>query len=104
MKAKWISINTKMPILNEIIYYKGNLHGQEARYIGDNKVELKNNTIDRFDEWKPKRHDYTTFRILHSDEVTRIEATGVVEDGLFTTEYTHDGVEYGAVIPLSRIN
>lgn len=104
MKSKWISVNTEVPILNEIIYYKGNLFGQEARYIGDDNVRIiHNENLDRFDEWKPKHAGYVTFNILHNDGVTKIEAKGLVDDGLFTTEYTLDGMDYSAVIPLSRI-
>jgi hypothetical protein len=103
MKAKWISINTKMPVLNEIIYYKGNLFGQQARYIGGNKVRLHDDREDLFDEWKPKVQDQATFSILHIDGVTKIEATGEVNDGLFIAEYTYNGMCYGATIPLGRI-
>jgi hypothetical protein len=103
MKTKWISINTKMPILNEIIYYKGNLGGREAIYIGGDNVLLKNGRSDRLDEWVPKHSGLSTFNILHNDGLTNIEAKGIVDDGLFTTEYTHEGMCYGAVIPLSRI-
>jgi hypothetical protein len=103
MKSRWININTKMPILNEIIYYYGSVHGQEARYIGDNKVELLNNTKDCFSEWKPKHPGQVTFNILHIDGVTKIQAKGEVHEGLFTGEYTYKGMCYGATMPLNRI-
>lgn len=103
MKTRWININTKIPILNEIIYYKGNEHGQEARYIGDNKVELLNSTKDCFHEWKPKHPGQVTFNILHIDGVTKIQAKGEVHEGLFTGEYTYKGMCYGATMPLNRI-
>lgn len=103
MKSKWISINNKMPILNEIIYYKGNLHGQEARHMGNGFVQSPNGEVDQFDEWKPKWPGFVTFKIFHIDGVTKIEAKGKVGDGLFTTEYKHQGMCYGATIPLSRI-
>jgi hypothetical protein len=103
MKTNWININTKLPILNEIIYYKGNIHGQEARYIGDNKVELLNNTKDCFEEWKPKHPGQVTFNILHIDGVTKIQVKGEVHEGLFTAEYTYNGMCYGATMPLNRI-
>lgn len=76
MKTRWISINEKMPILNEIIYYYGSAHGQEARYIGGNKVELLDNTKECFDQWKPKHPGQVTFNILHIDGVTKIQAIG----------------------------
>lgn len=103
MKSKWISINTKMPILNEIIYYKGNLHGQEARHMGNGYVQLLSGEVDQFDEWKPKHPGQVTFNILHNDGVTKIQAKGEVSEGLFTTEYYHKGMCYGAIIPLNRI-
>lgn len=106
MKARWISINERMPALNEIIYYKGNLYGQRARYTGyagSGCVQLPNGETDTFDEWKPKVQGQTTFRILHIDGVTEIEASGEVNDGLFISEYEYKGMTYGATIPLSRI-
>lgn len=103
MKTKWISINDKMPILNEIIYYKGNINGQRARHMGNGFVQLPNGEVDQFDEWKPKIPGKITFSILHIDGITRIEADGEVNDGLFTAEYTYQGMCYGATIPLSRI-
>jgi hypothetical protein len=103
MKNNWIKLNDKMPILNEIIYYKGNLNGQRARYIGHESVQLPDTSKDKFEEWKPKVLGQVTFSILHIDGITRIEAQGEVNDGLFTTEYTYKGMCYGAVIPLSRI-
>lgn len=103
MRNKWININTRMPALNELIYYKGNLHGREARFIGDTFVQLSNGDVDEFEEWKPVHKGYVTFSILHTDGVTKIKAKGEVKEGLFTTEYTHEGMTYGAVIPLNRI-
>jgi hypothetical protein len=103
MKTRWININTKMPILNEIIYYKGNLHGQEAMYTGEDFVQLPNGRVDRFDEWKPKHPGQVTFNILHIDGVTKIQAKGEVHEGLFTGEYTYKGMCYGAAMPLNRI-
>jgi hypothetical protein len=103
MKNNWIKVKEKMPILNEIIYYKGNLYGQSARYMGDSNVQLPNGEVDRAEEWKPKNKGCVTFKILHIDGVTEIEAKGIVDDGLFTTEYTHKGMCYGATIPLSII-
>jgi hypothetical protein len=103
MKNNWINKNHKMPILNEIIYYKENMHGQEARHMGNGFVQLPNDEVDQFDQWKPKHPGCVTFKILHTDGITKIEAKGEVNDGLFTTEYTHKGMCYGAVIPLSRI-
>lgn len=102
MKNNWIKLNEKMPILNEIIYYKGNLNGQKARYIGGDSVELPAGRNDRFDEWKPKVLGKVTFGIFHTDGVTRIEAVGEVDDGLFITEYTYQGMTYGATIPLGN--
>lgn len=103
MKARWISINERMPVLNEIIYYKGNIYGQRARNIGNGQALLPNGETDVFDEWKPKVHGQTTFRITHIDGVTEIEASGEVNDGLFIAEYEYKGMTYGATIPLGRI-
>jgi len=102
MKNNWIKLSEKMPILNEIIYYKGNPHGQRARYTGNESVELPDKSVDEFDEWKPKTPGLVTFRILHIDGVTRIEAQGKVNDGLFVTEYIYKGMTYGATIPLGN--
>jgi hypothetical protein len=103
MKTRWININTKMPILNEIIYYRGNLHGEEARYMGNSFVQLLNGEVDQFDEWKPKHPGQVTFNILHIDGVTKIQAKGHVHEGEFRTEYKHEGMTYGATVPLNRI-
>lgn len=103
MKTRWISINEKMPALNEIIYYKENIYGQRARNIGNGIVKLPNGETDTFLEWKPKVQGQTTFRILHIDGVTEIEASGEVNDGLFIAEYEYKGMTYGATIPLGRI-
>lgn len=103
MKTKWININEKMPILNEIIHYKGSPNGQRARYIGNGAVKLPSGVIDRVEEWKPKVYGKVTFSILHIDGTTKIEAEGVVDDGMFLTEYNYQGMCYGAVIPLGRI-
>jgi hypothetical protein len=92
-----------MPILNEIIYYMGSIHGEEARYIGDNKIELSDKTQHLFHEWKPKYPGQVTFNILHIDGVTKIQAKGEVHEGLFTGEYTYKGMCYGATMPLNRI-
>jgi len=103
MKNNWIKLSERMPILNEIIYYKGNLYGQRARYTGNSSVQLPDETVDQFDEWKPKTLGLVTFRILHIDGVTRIEVQGEVNDGNFITEYTYNGMDYSATIPLGRI-
>jgi hypothetical protein len=103
MKTKWININTKVPIVNEVIYYMGNLGAVEATYTKDDFVQLLNGRIDRFDEWKPKHPGLVTFNILHIDGVTKIQATGEVHEGLFTAEYKHEGMTYVATIPLNRI-
>lgn len=103
MKARWISINEKMPALNEIIYYNGSPNGQRARYIGHSQVKLPSGVIDNFHEWKPKVQGKATFCILHIDGVTTLEAEGVIDDGLFVTEYNYHGMTYGATIPLGRI-
>lgn len=102
MKNNWIKLSDKMPVLNEIIYYKGNLHGQQARNMGNGFVQLRNSEIDQFDEWKPKHPGYVTLNIIHVDGTTKIEAKGKLEDGLFTTEYTYQGMTYGATIPLGN--
>jgi hypothetical protein len=102
MKNNWIKLSEKMPIINEIIYYKGNIYGQRARHIGNGKVQLPDGTFDDFDEWKPKALGFVTFRIFHIDGTTKIEAQGVVEDGLFVAEYIYKGMTYGATIPLGN--
>lgn len=102
MKNNWIKLNEKQPILNEIIYYKGNPNGQRARNIGNGFVKLPDDTVDSFSEWKPKTHGLVTFRILHIDGTTRIEAQGKVDDGQFITEYNYKGMTYGATIPLGN--
>lgn len=103
MKARWISINEKMPALNEIIYYKGSPDGQRARNVGSGIVKLPNGETDMFIEWKPKIQGKVTFCILHIDGITTLEAEGVIDDGLFVTEYNYHGMTYVATIPLSRI-
>jgi hypothetical protein len=104
MKNNWIKLSEKMPILNEIIYYKGSPHGERGRNMGCGYVMLHDDTVDQFDEWKPKILGMVTFAILHIDGVTKIEVNGVVDDGVFISEYTYKGMEYNATIPLGRIS
>lgn len=102
-KIKWIKTEDKMPELNEIIIYRGNLNGAEGRHMGNGFVELTNQRIDQFDEWKPKNNGFVTMKITHIDGVTKIEAKGEVSNGLFTCEYSHQGMTYGSTIPLTSI-
>jgi hypothetical protein len=103
-KKKWNNIDQVVPELNEIIIYNGNLNGQEGRHMGNGFVELSNDGIDQFDEWLPKNKGFVTMKILHVDGKTKIEAKGkVTSDGLFTTEYRHKGMSYGATIPIKSI-
>lgn len=100
----WIKIEDKMPLVNEIIYYKGNLRGQEGRHMGEGFIELPDGRYDQFDEWVPKNIGHVTMKIMHIDGKTKIEAKGHVVGGLFTAEYKHQGMIYGATIPLIPIN
>lgn len=96
---KWINISEKMPHVDEIIKYKGNLRGAEGRHMGNGFVELKNQAVDQFDEWKPKYPGYVTMKVPRFDGV-RTEVKGQVKDNEFIGEYKHEGMTYGIQISL----
>lgn len=101
---KWNNIQQIIPELNEIIIYVGRIYKQEGRHMGNGFVQLPSGKVDQFDEWLPKNPGFVTIKILHVDGKTKIEAKGkVTSNGLFTTEYKHKGMCYGATIPLKSI-
>lgn len=103
-KNNWINTEDKMPLINEIIYYKGNLRGQEGRHMGNGFIELPNHRIDQFDEWVPKNIGFVTIRVPHIENHSiKCEAKGKVIGDEFKGEYKYKGMTFGINLPLQSL-
>lgn len=102
MKQKWISTDERLPVMNEIIIYKGNLSGAEGRHMGNGFVELKNGRVDQFDEWKPVYDGYVTMAVQHPEKKQKIEVKGKIINNEFVGEFW-DGITFGITIPLDKL-
>lgn len=96
MKQALKNIEQEKPMLNEIIYYQGNLHLSKGRYMGESFVELDNGEIDQFDEWKPVEPVFKNIAFRHvEDDRIEVIARGLVSGDKFNGEYRYNGMTYG---------
>lgn len=99
MKKNWINVDEKMPAINEMIIYKGNLTGAEGRHMGSGFVELTNGRIDQFDEWRPVHLGYVTMKVQHPEKRQKVEVKGKIVNNEFVGEFW-DGITFGVTVPL----
>jgi hypothetical protein len=99
MNKNWINTDEKLPAINEIIIYKGNLSGIEGRHTGNGFVQLKNGDVDQFDEWKPIHHGFVTMKVQHPEKAMKVDVKGRIVDNCFVGEFK-DGITYGVSVPL----
>lgn len=97
--SKMKNTETELPLLNEIIFYKGNLHESKGVYKGNNRVLLENGESDLFEEWRPVEPLFRHVEHLHSEDGHRVIARGLIKDGEFIGEYTYKGMTWGITIP-----
>lgn len=99
MNINWINIDDKMPAVNELIIYNGNLYPRKGRHMGNGFIELSSGGVDQFDEWKPLYAGFVTMKVQHPEKRMKVEVKGRIVDNCFVGEFK-DGITYGVNVPL----
>lgn len=99
MNINWINTDDRLPAINEIIIYNGNLDPRKGRHMGNGFIELPSGEVDQFDEWKPINVGFVTMNVQHPEKQMKVEVKGKVIDNTFVGEFT-DGITYGINLPL----